>query len=378
MRLLRTRDDGDFSLMEFADNKIPPYAILSHVWGSDQDEVTFKDVVEGTVKGRPGYQKLLFCGRRAARDGLTYFWVDTCCIDKSSSAELSESINSMFQWYRRADKCYAYLSDVSAGFSVANDRSTRQTWKSAFRHSKWFTRGWTLQELLAPRSVEFFSRDGLRLDDRQSLAEDIHEITGISIQALRGTPLAHFSMAARFSWTRRRKTKRPEDAAYSLLGIFNVSMSPIYGEGRKRAFVRLQKEIRQSFEGEMLVLPESFTTENDDESESHCSNSTLEDFTAGFQASLSTKERDMLESFDTSSEMLASLKSRYKDEGNFHIFADMLSKVQSFSVAWETCFRFMDTFGLAYPEFISLAWSNVHLVCTVSKHPACLQLRGEN
>lgn len=242
MRLLKLNDDGDLSLVEYLDNKsFPPYAILSHTWGGDNDEVTFKDVTEGTGKDRPGYQKLTFCAKQAARDNLQYFWLDTCCIDKSSSAELSEAINSMFRWYKNSQRCYVYLSDVEYDTSAATDEYSRR-WKSEFKKSRWFTRGWTLQELIAPASVEFFSRDGIRLGDKDSLKQTIHDITGIAVQALQRSDT--FSIEERMSWAKGRETKRDEDAAYSLLGIFNVQMPLLYGEGRQKALNRLRKEIR--------------------------------------------------------------------------------------------------------------------------------------
>src|SRR6266702_6883395 len=120
MRLLRIEDDGEFSLVEFVGNNIPRYAILSHTWRADDEELTFKDLVEGTGKSKVGYSKIRFCSTQAAGDDLQFFWVDTCCIDKSSSAELSEAINSMFRWYRNAAKCYVYLSDVSRSVLGAN------------------------------------------------------------------------------------------------------------------------------------------------------------------------------------------------------------------------------------------------------------------
>jgi len=184
MRLLKLNDDGDFSLIEFLGNQIPQYAILSHTWGADNEEVTFKDLVKGTGKSKAGYTKIRFCGKQAANDRLLYFWVDTCCIDKSSSAELSEAINSMFRWYHNAAKCYVYLSDVSIGGSIENGLFSQWAWKAAFQKSRWFTRGWTLQELIAPASVEFFTMEGKRLGDRKSLEQQIHEITGITFTAL--------------------------------------------------------------------------------------------------------------------------------------------------------------------------------------------------
>ncbi|KAF1997056.1 HET-domain-containing protein, partial [Amniculicola lignicola CBS 123094] len=154
-------------------------------------------------------------------------------INKSSSVELSEAINSMFRWYHDAAKCYVYLSDVSVGVSVGSDLSSQRTWKPAFQNSRWFTRGWTLQELVAPTSVEFFSADGERLGDKVSLVEEIHEITGICVQALQGRALSEFSLHERMSWAERRETTREEDAAYCLLGIFDIHIPPIYGEGRQ-------------------------------------------------------------------------------------------------------------------------------------------------
>jgi hypothetical protein len=254
MRLLYLKDDGEFSLIEFVRN-IPPYAILSHTWGTDEEEVTFKDLVEDTGKGKDGYKKIEFCGKQAANNGIRFSWVDTCCIDKSSSAELSEAINSMFRWYHNAAQCYVYLSDVSTAGYINNEASSRWTWKLAFRKSRWFTRGWTLQELIAPTSVDFFSAESDRLGDRNSLVQEIHEITGIAIQALQGSLLSQFSVNERMSWAARRETKREEDAAYSLLGIFNIHMPLIYGEGRKNALVRLHKEIKESLKEGLPGLP---------------------------------------------------------------------------------------------------------------------------
>jgi hypothetical protein len=144
MRLLEGNNDGGFSLTkDFLDN-IPCYAILSHTWGADTEEVTFRDLVDGMGKSKTGYDKIRFCGEQARRDGLRYFWVDTCCIDKSSSAELAEAINSMFRWYRDAAKCYVNLSDVSIGDCDQSGQLSQFQYGSAFQGSRWFTRGWTL------------------------------------------------------------------------------------------------------------------------------------------------------------------------------------------------------------------------------------------
>ena len=236
MRLLKDVGHGILSLVEKHESDNPRYAILSHTWGAE--EVTFRDLREGTGKSKAGYEKIEFCRKQAGSDGLIYFWVDTCCIDQSSSAELSEAINSMFRWYRNADKCYVYLPDVSTAREGTN-------WEAAFRGSRWFTRGWTLQELIAPASVEFFSREGDRLGSKVLLQEDIHNITGIAVEALRGGCLKDFTIKERLTWAKHRETTRQEDKAYSLLGIFNINMSPRYGEGGDKALERLRRKIEK-------------------------------------------------------------------------------------------------------------------------------------
>jgi WD40 repeat protein len=241
MRLLKFNDNGEFSLTTFFGDNIPQeYAILSHTW--EAEEVTFEVLQDGTGTRKAGYNKIRFCGEQARRDGLQYFWVDTCCIDKSSSAELAEAINSMFRWYQNAVKCYVYLSDVSTRKRKASDLFSEYSRESAFRASKWFTRGWTLQELLAPTSVEFFSKDWELLGDKASLERHICEITKIPSKALRGSLLANFSKTERMSWAKTRQTTREEDMAYSLLGIFDVHMPLIYGEGMENIFRRLNRE----------------------------------------------------------------------------------------------------------------------------------------
>jgi hypothetical protein len=259
MRLLKVEDDNKLSLVEFVGSDIPPYAILSHTWGADHEEVTYKDVVDGVGQSKVGYKKIRFCGKQAIKNGLHYFWVDTCCIDKSSSTELQEAINSMFRWYQEAARCYVYLHDVS--FSSPGDDEYSKRWKSSFKRSKWFTRGWTLQELIAPTSVEFFSEEEQRLGDKQSMEQTLYEITGIAIQALRGSPLSQFSVDERMSWAKERQTKREEDAAYSLLGIFDIHMPLIYGERREKALFRLKKEIKESSKEERTAPRPAPSTE---------------------------------------------------------------------------------------------------------------------
>ncbi|KAK0636550.1 heterokaryon incompatibility protein-domain-containing protein [Bombardia bombarda] len=253
MRLLNAEtlevEDG------FFEKNTPRYAILSHVWGNE--EVVLQDLddrIAATQKA--GYRKIEKTCRLALKEGFHYVWIDTCCIDKLSSAELSEAINSMFRWYQNAGICYVYLSDVDSGLTDDN-------FASQFRTSKWFTRGWTLQELIAPHQLTFLTSNWDYLSDRAGLSHSISDITGINQKFLRnrrqgdvsigGLPsqpsvagiqslLAQASIAERMSWASARQTTRVEDLAYSLLGIFGVNMPLLYGEG-ENAFLRLQHTI---------------------------------------------------------------------------------------------------------------------------------------
>ncbi|KAK0627618.1 hypothetical protein B0T14DRAFT_139926 [Immersiella caudata] len=248
MRLLERDGTGGIRLTEDLPNhKIPPYAILSHTWGDG--EVLFRDLMGGTGTNKAGYAKIRFCGDQAWRDGLRFFWVDTCCIDKSNSVELQEAINSMFRWYRNATKCYTYLVDVSI---TPPDVENKSLWEPAFRASRWFTRGWTLQELIAPTSIEFFSKEEGRLGDRTTLEQVIHDVTGIPLKILQGGLLSDFSVDDRMAWIEKRTTTREEDMAYSLFGIFDVQLPLIYSEGKQKAFRRLREEIKKASKGEQL------------------------------------------------------------------------------------------------------------------------------
>jgi hypothetical protein len=258
MRLLKwLPGNSGFELISFSD-KTPPYAILSHTWTTGQ-EVTYDELLAGTGKDKRGYAKIRFCGERAAADSLEYFWVDTCCINKATSDELSTAINSMFRWYQSAAKCYVYLADVSVPKAVTNAEAFRISWAKAFRRSRWFTRGWTLQELLAPTCVEFFSQNGKRLGSRDSLEQEIHEITGIPTRALRNRKLTEFSVETRISWAARRTTTLKEDKVYCLLGIFNVFMALIYGEGEDHATLRLREEIQKQQQRQPVTALQDLT-----------------------------------------------------------------------------------------------------------------------
>ncbi|KAK4446449.1 HET-domain-containing protein [Podospora aff. communis PSN243] len=287
MRLLNTRT---LELEYFPKGDKPPYAILSHTWGTE--EVLFEDARHGSAKLRAcpkrGLDKVTKSAELALSDGYDYVWIDTCCIDKSSSAELSEAINSMFAWYRQSDVCYAFLEDYTHGRSDLAD-------------SRWFTRGWTLQELIAPFDVRFYDSSWSMFGDRLQLSSTIAKITSVDHHVLsftftpqalctngKGHPLPaptefgdttchicrettltllfqSYSVSTKMSWAARRETTRVEDVAYCMMGIFGVNMPLLYGEGGK-AFRRLQEEIvrrsndqtilawrREMFSGEDLL-----------------------------------------------------------------------------------------------------------------------------
>jgi hypothetical protein len=248
MRLINSQT---LQLEEFIDGNIPTYSILSHTWGPE--EVSFSDYTSNraVAESKDGYRKIRLSCEQARKDDISYVWVDTCCIDKSSSAELTESINSMFKWYQDSDTCYAYLTDVSkANFDIE------------FPKSCWFSRGWTLQELLAPTHVDFYDQDWCEIGSKLDHAELISEITRIDVKALclagethgdfTDVTLASFCVAKRMSWASNRKTTRVEDMAYCLLGIFKVNMPLLYGEG-ERAFIRLQEEIIRNNDDDSIL-----------------------------------------------------------------------------------------------------------------------------
>ncbi|KAG6330507.1 hypothetical protein ID866_8581 [Astraeus odoratus] len=225
------------------------YAILSHRWGN---EVEYREMIKlsklknrDDVRSRDGYQKLLHCCKQAEKDGFQLLWIDTCCIDKSSSAELSEAIDSMYQWYGNSKVCYVYLHDVE-GDSFPKKRDEENFGKSN-GWPEWFSRGWTLQELIAPRDVKFFNKNWQSIGDKRSHVSTLHSITRVPFHVLTDGLFGSCSNAAQIlSWAANRKTTRVEDKAYSLLGLLGVHMPMSYGEG-KSAFKRLQLEIiRQS------------------------------------------------------------------------------------------------------------------------------------
>jgi hypothetical protein len=277
-----------------AESAIPLYAILSHTWGNE--EITFQDITQQPLemlRHREAFYKVQECCAQARKDSYGYVWIDTCCIDKTSSAELSEAINSMFKWYQQASLCYVFLSDFDTTFSygfteTSNGRVVRlESADISFFSSRWFTRGWTLQELIAPRCVRFFDKGWINFGSRDDeLLGRICKRTGIWSQLFDeprcscpegACPPVHdsicghcerldtlpqtlesFAVSVKMSWASSRITTRKEDSAYCLLGLSNLNMPMLYGEGDK-AFIRLQEAIvRQSKDQSILLWRSGF------------------------------------------------------------------------------------------------------------------------
>jgi hypothetical protein len=241
--------------------EVPPYAILSHTWSQEYPEVTLRDLDREDRAELKGWVKIQRACNLAAENGWKWIWIDTCCIDKTDSSELSEAINSMFRWYEEAQICYAYLEDVPASTSATDISNDDQPfnhyflpsgfpWKWYVRSSRWFTRGWTLQELLAPAFLVLVDGGWTIIGSREAWTDEICKAT-----ALEPKHLLNFrdcSLATKMSWAVNRRTTREEDRAYSLLGLLGVHMPLIYGEGKK-AFVRLQHELMRNYNDESLL-----------------------------------------------------------------------------------------------------------------------------
>lgn len=237
----------------------PQYAILSHTWGDNEAPFSvfaarsrLFDPVARIRKAR--YSKVVRACSLAKSQGYRWIWIDTCCIDKTSSAELSEAINSMYYWYERAGVCYAYLVDVEPGLTPG----------LSLAQSIYFTRGWTLQELIAPPNLEFYDSKWNLIDTKAALAPALEKITSIPAglfsgawrklcaHGMAGQSLQLLSVAQRLSWAAERCTTRPEDIAYCLMGLFGVHMPLLYGEGEEKAFARLQAEIASNTNDQSL------------------------------------------------------------------------------------------------------------------------------
>jgi hypothetical protein len=249
MRLLNT-DTLELSSFRDREARENKYAILSHTWRDE--EVTYKDFQSPSREQLRGWTKIVNSTRLAKRQGWEWIWIDTCCIDKSDMSELSEAINSMFRWYRDASICYAYLEDVSISRSnhLTGKRQKHRIGNGRFVNSRWFMRGWTLQELVAPSYVLFIDKEWREIGSRDVLSDPIETATGIS--AVYQQNINSACIATKFSWTRGRFTTREEDKAYSLLGIFGIHMPLIYGEGANAAFRRLQLEIMRASDDESI------------------------------------------------------------------------------------------------------------------------------
>ncbi|WPG98464.1 Hypothetical protein R9X50_00125500 [Acrodontium crateriforme] len=269
MRLLTFDEQGSIIQVQTHHKQAPPpYAILSHTWGKDESEINYEDfVVEDGIlklaksaKSKDGYAKLKFCGQEAKKDNLLYFWVDTCCICKEppGNPELSEAIASMYRWYFESKKCYVYLSDVSVNRQDLEANTVDL--KELLRRKKWFERGWTLQELLAPPSVEFFSKEWTHISNKVGLSGYIEELTGIPRRALVAKSFSpkDFSIKERMKWVCGRDTTKEEDKVYCLQGIFQVRMVPIYGEGKELALDRLSREVAYMTQFDMHDLKTEF------------------------------------------------------------------------------------------------------------------------
>lgn len=293
---MRLIDVHTIELRWFNDNEIPEYAILSHTWGADevsyqelvwinrikaytasyetpsssmdslstQDEqsslmlaametmlrsstsfaTTLGGIKEEDLLRRPGYSKIINAAKEAQKLNFRYVWIDTCCIDKSSSAELQEAINSMYRWYQKAEVCIVYLEDVwSPIFEPGEFHTASDIAKSAFESSRWTRRGWTLQELVAPAVCRFYLHDWRLLGEKEEFLQELSVTTGIPVFVLEERrSVSEVSVAERMSWAAHRETTREEDRAYCLLGLFDIQMPLLYGEGKK-AFIRLQEEI---------------------------------------------------------------------------------------------------------------------------------------
>ena len=241
--------DRRTKVLEFRDDETTTYAILSHRW-IDHTEVDYGEMVNlakmdkaerDEIRGRLGYRKICDTCEQARKHQYEWVWIDTCCIDKRSSAELSEAINSMYRWYENSRVCYVYLHDVSDfDFPIASDESR---YPKSNGWPEWFSRGWTLQEMIAPKDVWFFNKNWQLIGDKRTRSRTLSKITRVPGHILeKGLSGNRPCVAQVISWAAYRMTKRVEDRAYSLMGLLDVNMPMLYGEGKK-AFHRLQLEL---------------------------------------------------------------------------------------------------------------------------------------
>ncbi|KAK0628392.1 hypothetical protein B0T17DRAFT_477930, partial [Bombardia bombarda] len=250
-------DTKTMKLKELFDPEEYRYAVFSHTWG--EEEVSFQEFTSSPALGqqKAGYIKITKMCEKAREMGIDYAWADTCCIDKTSSAALTEAINSMYEWYKYSSVCITYLEDLPGqALDVKEEEFLR-----ALKQCRWFTRGWTLQELIAPESLKFYDAKWNFRGSKTFLRKDISVITGIDVEVLEKSDLlSTIPVGKRMSWASGRVTTRREDIAYCLLGIFGVNMPMLYGEGH-RAFFRLQEEIAKTT-NDLSLFAWSSQTEN--------------------------------------------------------------------------------------------------------------------
>ncbi|KAK1689795.1 hypothetical protein BDP55DRAFT_757784 [Colletotrichum godetiae] len=233
MRLLSTKTT---KLEVFDLENAPPYAALSHLW--EHDEVRFQDMGDlAAAAQRSGFRKIESACVVAAEEGLGYIWIDTCCVDKENEAKRSEAVESSFRTFISATICIAYLSD---------DDELKPKFRNSLRRSTWFTRSWTLPELIAPPELVFYSCGWKVMGTRSELQNDLFNITAVGPFILQGGDLAKVSVARKMFWATNRNTHRHEEVAYTLSGLFGIEMMPIYGKGNANAFLRLQEHIAKT------------------------------------------------------------------------------------------------------------------------------------
>ncbi|KAG1875820.1 hypothetical protein F4604DRAFT_1581727, partial [Suillus subluteus] len=233
------------------------YAVLSHRWLPDNQEPLYHQVSKEPkeVADGPGWKKLeRFCHTAKVVHNCEFAWSDTCCIDKPSSSELEESIRSMFRWYRNSHVCIAFLSET-ADLAALQLQETGKSGEKAV--DAWFERGWTLQELIAPLQIKFYGANWKPLiqgstNDRNNrdskvIMEKISTLTDIHMDDLESFTPGIDRVPEKMLWASRRRTTRIEDRAYSLVGIFDISIMIVYGEG-KRAFFRLIEEVIKRYD----------------------------------------------------------------------------------------------------------------------------------
>ncbi|KAK7460467.1 hypothetical protein VKT23_009188 [Stygiomarasmius scandens] len=259
----RLVDTHTLALVEFHErDTIPPYAILSHRW-IKRKEVVYRRFKrhDRWTKLRSGYRKIQAACRQACQDGIRYIWIDTCCIKQGNHDDVAMNITSMYGYYQNAEVCYVYLVDVGRKRTMFDGRFWWQL------GSEWFQRGWTLQELLAPRTVIFLNKRWQRIGDKYDLRDDIQRQTTIPSAVLSGEQsVQDVDVLTRMSWAMDRETTKEQDEAYCLQGLLGVSVEPDYDESYYASFNRLGKALfdaRPELKQKLGINDDLFTNPND-------------------------------------------------------------------------------------------------------------------